>query len=196
MIIHKALCQKGGNRLFNYVIDEELMLKPLMPEHARHMFALVERSRERLRQWLPWVDAVTEQAHTLDFIKGAIKQSTDNGAFTAGLWVRGELAGVIGYHQIDWHNRSVGIGYWLGDGFEGKGYMTSACRVLVDYALLEMELQRVEIRCATTNTSSRAIPERLGFVLEGVIRQAEKLPDGYVNHAVYGLLRSEWQLLA
>lgn len=181
--------------MFNYVIDEELMLKPLMPEHARHMFALVERSRERLRQWLPWVDAVTEQAHILDFIKSAIKQSTDNGAFTTGLWVRGEFAGVIGYHQIDWHNRSVGIGYWLGDGFEGKGYMTSACRVLVDYALLEMELQRVEIRCATTNQSSRAIPERLGFVLEGVIRQAEKLPDGYVNHAVYGLLRSEWQLL-
>ncbi|MNP73636.1 putative ribosomal N-acetyltransferase YdaF [compost metagenome] len=73
--------------------------------------------------------------------------------------------------------------------------MTSACRVLVDYALLEMELQRVEIRCATANVTSRAIPERLGFVLEGVIRQAEKLPDGYVNHAVYGLLRSEWQLL-
>lgn len=182
--------------MFNYVIDDELMLKPLAPEHTRHMFLLVERSRDRLRKWLPWVDAVTEHAHIVSFVKNAIKQATDNGGFTAGLWVRGELAGIIGYHEIDWRNRSVGIGYWLGQGYEGKGYMTSACRVFVDYALLEMELERVEIRCATGNTTSRGIPERLGFVLEGVIRQAEKLPTGYVNHAVYGLLRSEWRLLS
>ncbi|MDQ0192260.1 GNAT family N-acetyltransferase [Paenibacillus wynnii] len=182
--------------MFNYVIDDELMLKPLAPEHSRPMFQLVERSRERLRRWLPWVDAVTEQDHIVSFVKNAIKQATDNGGFTAGLWVRGELAGIIGYHEIDWRNRSVGIGYWLGQGYEGKGYMTSACRVFVDYALLEMELERVEIRCATGNTPSRGIPERLGFVLEGVIRQVEKLPSGYVNHAVYGLLRSEWRLLS
>jgi len=182
--------------MFNYVIDDELILKPLAPEHARPMFLLVDRSRERLRKWLPWVDGVTEQSHMASFIKNAMNQASENGGFTAGLWVRGELAGVIGYHAIDWHNHSVGIGYWLGEGYEGKGYMTSACRVFVDYALLEMELQRVEIRCATGNAASRAIPERLGFILEGVTRQVEKLPDGYVNHAIYGLLRSEWKLLS
>ncbi|ASA24569.1 GNAT family N-acetyltransferase [Paenibacillus donghaensis] len=181
--------------MFNYVIDEDLVLKPLSTEHAREMFALVEHSRSRLRRWLPWVDGVTEQSHIISFIRNAASQSSDNGGFTAGLWIDGVMAGVIGYHAIDWHNRSVGIGYWLGEGYEGKGYMTSACRVFVDYALLELALERVEIRCATGNTSSRSIPERLGFVLEGVIRQAEKLPDGYVNHAVYGLLRSEWKLL-
>ncbi|MNV95651.1 putative ribosomal N-acetyltransferase YdaF [compost metagenome] len=73
--------------------------------------------------------------------------------------------------------------------------MTSACRVFIDYAMLEMELNRVEIRCATENLSSRAIPERLGFVLEGIVREAEKLPSGYVHHAVYGMLRREWNML-
>ncbi|WP_151733679.1 GNAT family N-acetyltransferase ['Paenibacillus yunnanensis' Narsing Rao et al. 2020] len=181
--------------MFYYAIDDDLVLKLLMPEHARPMFALVERSRPRLRRWLPWVDGVTEESHITVFVKNAIKQGTDNGGFTAGLWVRGELAGIIGFHEVDWHNRSVGIGYWLGEGYEGHGYMTSACRIFVDYALLEMELNRVEIRCATANKASRAIPERLGFIFEGVIREAEKLPGGYVNHAVYGLLRSEWKLL-
>ncbi|AKG37888.1 GNAT family N-acetyltransferase [Paenibacillus durus] len=181
--------------MFHFVIDDELVLKPLAAEHALPMFELVDLSRVRLSQWLPWVDSVTEHAHITSYIKNAVKQGSENGGFTAGLWVGGEFAGVIGFHEIDWHNRSVGIGYWLGEGYCGKGYMTSACRVFIDHALMEMELNRVEIRCATGNTPSRAIPQRLGFVLEGVIREAELLPSGYVNHAVYGMLRSEWKML-
>lgn len=181
--------------MFHFVIDDELVLKPLAVEQARALFTLVDQSRARLRKWLPWVDSVTDVSHMTTFIKTAIRQGSDNGGFTAGLWVSGQMAGIIGFHEIDWHNRSVGIGYWLGESFEGNGYMTSACRVFIDHALLEMDLNRVEIRCATGNASSRAIPERLGFVLEGVIREAEKLPYGYVNHAVYGMLRSEWKLI-
>ena len=181
--------------MFHYVIDDEITLRPLAVEHADAMFKLVGQSRERLRQWLPWVDNATDVSHMKTYIRNAIKQGGDNGGFTAGLWVRNELAGVIGFHEIDWHNRSVGIGYWLGQSYEGQGYMSSACRAMVEHAMLEIELNRVEIRCATGNKASRAIPERLGFVFEGVLRQAEKLPGGYVNHAVYGMLRSEWQLL-
>ncbi|MNB82792.1 putative ribosomal N-acetyltransferase YdaF [compost metagenome] len=181
--------------MFHFVIDDELVLKPLATEQAGPLFQLVEQSRARLRRWLPWVDGVTEPAHMASFIKSALKQGSENGGFTAGLWIREQLAGIIGFHEVDWHNRSVGIGYWLGQGYEGKGYMTSACRVFIDYAMLEMELNRVEIRCATENLSSRAIPERLGFVLEGIVREAEKLPSGYVHHAVYGMLRREWNML-
>jgi ribosomal-protein-serine acetyltransferase len=70
--------------------------------------------------------------------------------------------------------------------------MTKACRFLVDYAFAELKLNRVEIRCATGNHKSRAIPERLGFKLEGTVRQAEWLYDHFVDHALYGMLASEW----
>ncbi|GIP42236.1 GNAT family N-acetyltransferase [Paenibacillus sp. J45TS6] len=181
--------------MFAYKLDDDIELKPLSMEHTGALYSLTDKSRERLREWLPWVDNVTEETHTVQFIKNAIRQAADNGGFTAGIWVKGELAGVIGFHEIDWHNRTVGIGYWLGKVHEGQGIMSSACRALVDYALLDLDLNRVEIRCATSNHRSRGVPERLGFVLEGIIRQAEKLPLGYVNHAVYGMLQSEWKLL-
>ncbi|WP_054958056.1 GNAT family N-acetyltransferase [Paenibacillus dakarensis] len=178
--------------MFTYVLDAHVELRPLAPEHARALFELTDRSRDRLRQWLPWVDSVTEVEHSANYIRGAMKQAADNGGFSAGIWVREELAGTISFHEIDWNNRSVGIGYWLDKEFQGQGLVTSACRAFTDHALMRMGLNRVEIRCATTNRRSRAIPERLGFVLEGIIREAEKLPQGYVNHAVYGMIRSEW----
>ncbi|APB73912.1 MULTISPECIES: GNAT family protein [Paenibacillus] len=181
--------------MFTYALDERTVLRPLTKEHVQPLFELIEMSRDRLRQWLPWVDSTTEISHTEQFVQGALKQAAENGSLTAGIWIDNELAGIISYHEINWTHRSVSIGYWLGHGYEGQGLMTSACRVFVEYALMELNLHRVEIRCATTNRRSRGIPERLGFVLEGIVREAELLPDGYMNHAVYGMLQNEWKQL-
>ena len=47
-------------------------------------------------------------------------------------------------------------------------------------------------RAATGNAKSRAVPERLGFRLEGVARQSEWLYDHYVDHAIYAMLLEDW----
>jgi len=70
--------------------------------------------------------------------------------------------------------------------------MRKACRSLVEYAFDEWHLNRVEIRCAVGNTKSRAIPERLGFKSEGILREAEWLYDHYVDHIIYGMLARDW----
>jgi ribosomal-protein-serine acetyltransferase len=71
--------------------------------------------------------------------------------------------------------------------------MTKACRTLVDYAFYEYQLHRVQIRCATGNTKSNAIIERLGFIKEGKTRQAEFLYDLYVDLYIYGMTADEWK---
>ncbi len=69
--------------------------------------------------------------------------------------------------------------------------MTASCRAFVSHAFFTWKLNRVTIECATQNTRSRAIPERLGFKLEGITREIEWLRDHYVDHALYGLLKSD-----
>ena len=66
--------------------------------------------------------------------------------------------------------------------------MTNCCRTLIQHAFDVWKLNRVTIECATENARSRAIPERLGFKLEGIVRGIEWLQDRYVDHAMYGLL--------
>jgi len=101
--------------------------------------------------------------------------------------------GVIGFHDINHVHRFTSIGYWLSSDVQGRGIMTRACRALVQHALVDLGLNRVEIRAAVENCKSRAIPERLGFELEGAIRQAEWLHDHFVDHAVYGMLARDWR---
>jgi ribosomal-protein-serine acetyltransferase len=104
----------------------------------------------------------------------------------------GRIAGVIGYISVDWGNRATGVGYWLGEEYEGEGTMTAAARALTVHALVEWGLSRVEIRVATGNRRSRAIPERLGFREEGTLRKAQRIGDRYVDLAVYSMLAEDW----
>jgi ribosomal-protein-serine acetyltransferase len=99
---------------------------------------------------------------------------------------------VIGYHTVDWSNRSTRIGYWLDEGHQGGGTMTAAVRLLVDHALTVWRLNRVEIRAAMENRRSRAIPERLGFREEGVHRQAEQVGGRYLDSVAYSMLAADW----
>lgn len=71
--------------------------------------------------------------------------------------------------------------------------MTRVAKALTDYALLELNMNRVEIRVASGNEKSAAIPKRLGFKEEGTIRCAEWLYDHYVDHTIYGILADEWK---
>lgn len=178
--------------MFVLPLKESVFLKPLRPGQARELFELVDGSRHTLQPWMPWIGQMQEIADAEAFIANTVQLYADHDALTAGLWEGERLAGVIGFHEINWRSFSTQIGYWLGADFEGRGLMSLAARAFVDHAFVELGLHRMEIRCATLNSRSRGIPERLGFVLEGVLRQAERLDGGYVDHAVYGLLAEEW----
>ncbi|OWA36117.1 RimJ/RimL family protein N-acetyltransferase [Saccharibacillus sp. O16] len=180
--------------MFILPLKESVFLRPLRSGHARELLELIGGSRHTLQPWMPWIEQIQEITDAEEFIATAARLYADNDAVTAGLWERDRLAGVIGFHEINWRSRSTQIGYWLGADFEGRGLMSLASRAFVDYAFLELELNRLEIRCATLNSRSRAVPERLQFLLEGVLRQAERLEHGYVDHAVYGMLAEEWSV--
>lgn len=178
--------------MFKHIIDEDIELKLLDIHHVEDIFNSVNASREHLRRYLPWVDATNSTDDTREFIEGSKKQYAANNGFDVGIWYKGEFAGVIGFHSINRSIKAISIGYWLDERFVGKGIMTKACKVFVDFAFNIYKLNRVEIRCAEDNLRSRAIPERLGFTQEGIIRDDEILDGNFVNCAVYGMLKREW----
>lgn len=179
--------------MFSLTVDDEIELALPEEHHAQALFALIDANRAFLRRWLGWVDGVTNAEHSLEFIRTSRRQFAQNRGFAAGVFYKGRLVGVVGTQTIDWTNRAVELGYWLGRDFQGKGIITRACRAVVAYAFAELKLNRLSIRCATGNRRSCAIPRRLDFTHEGVLRQAEWLYDHYVDHHVYSLLASEWQ---
>jgi ribosomal-protein-serine acetyltransferase len=179
--------------MFSATLRDGFALRLLEERHANILFSAVERERERLRPWLPWVDATRTEEDTLSFIRSVLEQFAENRGFAAGIWNGKQLAGTIGVHRIDWLSRRVEIGYWLAREYEGRGIMTEACRAVLTHLFAELELHRVEIRCAAGNARSAAIPKRLGFTLDGTLREAQLVGGKYHDLLVFGMLRQDWK---
>lgn len=178
--------------MFSYQIDEELQLRLYDQRDAETMHEVIVRNRQYLNKWLPWAGVQQSADDSRAFIRRNLVQYGEDNGFAAGIWYKGELVGGIGFHYWDFHNSKTEIGYWLAEDAQGKGIMTRAVKTLIDYAFNVLKLNRVEIRAATENMKSRAVPERLGFKLDGILRRQSWLHDRFVDHAVYSLLRGEW----
>ena len=134
--------------MFTYEVDEEISLKLIDEGDAEAVFKLTDQSRDYLREWLPWIDMTTEIGDTRNFIKASKKMYAESKGLNTVILYNGEAAGIVGYNEVDWQNKIAYIGYWLGEGFQGKGIMTRATKALVDYALEQLNLHKVDIRAA------------------------------------------------
>lgn len=170
----------------------EVNLAFLTEADADFLFRLVDLNRSHLRQWLPWLDASTCVEHTKEFIQGTVKRAAASAGFVCAVRFQGSIVGVVGHNSIDKGNRISYPGYWLCESHTGQGIMSCAVRALINHAFTELDLNRIDIRVAVGNHKSQAIPDRLGFVREGVVREAEWLYDRFVDHTINGLLRADW----
>jgi ribosomal-protein-serine acetyltransferase len=178
--------------MLTFVLDERRRLRLLDDCDAEELYAVIDANRAHLARWMPWAEGQTLDA-TRAFIRDSLRQLADNRGFQVAMIDDDAIVGALGYHRLDWQNLATSIGYWIAESAQGRGTVTLATSALVDHAFARWALQRLEIRAGVDNTRSRAIPERLGFTLEGVRRQAERVGDRFVDHAVYVMLASEWK---
>jgi ribosomal-protein-serine acetyltransferase len=179
--------------VLRYELPGGYALRLLEEADADELFALVDANRDHLQPWMPWVAGEQSPADVQPFIRATRKQIADNdGLQTAIVDADGRIAGMVGFHRVDWANRTTSIGYWLARDHQRRGTMTEAVRALVDLAFGTWKLNRVTIQAAVDNARSRAVPERLGFHEEGVLREVERVGERAVDHAVYAMLAAEW----
>jgi len=176
-------------------ITSRIQLRLIDSRDTGKLFDLIDSNRNHLRSWHPWVDAVLSRDDAGRMISRWEQQNTNNQGFCAGILFDGQICGVIHHLNVDWQNGWTALSHWLDAAHQGQGIMTLSCQALVVHAFTVWKLNRVTIECASENMRSRAIPERLGFRLEGIIRAAERLQNRHVDHAIYGLLRSECRFM-
>jgi ribosomal-protein-serine acetyltransferase len=179
--------------MLRFELTDDRSMRLLEPRDAGELFGLIDANRAYLARWMPFVGQTRSVEDSLTFIRAAVRQHEENRGLQMAILDRGQIIGVAGFHRIDWTARATSIGYWLAEAHQGAGTMTLAARALVDYAMSVLRLHRVEIRAGVENHRSRAIPERLGFHEEGVVRAAERIGSRVIDHVIYATTDAQWQ---
>jgi ribosomal-protein-serine acetyltransferase len=175
-------------------IDTNIELRQIRTDDAPEFINLINKNRSYLREWLGWLDVTKTAVDLLRFITFTLKEIDSKKALCCLIWQKEQIVGIVHLREIDLVNKKAMIGYWVGEEFRGQGLARIATQAITSHGFREIKLNKIEIRCATGNKASQAIPKKLGFKEEAVLRENEWLYDHFVDHVVFSALAGEWKL--
>ncbi|SEH01863.1 Protein N-acetyltransferase, RimJ/RimL family [Nonomuraea solani] len=170
-------------------------LRPLEPRHAGELLAHIDRGREFIGRYVGLPDVVTDLESSRAWLRSyADKAATDTGRLY-GIWTDGELVGGVLFRTMDVEHGSAEAGCWLEPSAVGKGLVTRAIRVIIDWAIRDRGIHRVEWHAAAANEASVAVARRLGMTRDGVLRESYLHKGTRLDMEIWSVLAPEWQAL-
>ena len=179
--------------MLNFKIDEELSLREFVETDAEAVFETVMANYEHLALFMHWITPQYSLSSAREFIRHSAEMRASRKGLNFGIFRSGGFIGSIGFVKFDWLSMKTEIGYWITVTESGKGTISRAGEMLVHHAFDELGMNRIEIRCSSENVRSAAVAKRLGFIKEGVLREAEMRNGRLHDFEIYGLLKREWE---
>ncbi|MEU3192278.1 GNAT family protein [Streptomyces sp. NPDC006992] len=174
--------------------DDGTELGPLEPWQAEEFLAHIERGREFIGRHVGLADANRDLESTRAFLTAyAQKAATDTGRILGIRTAEGTLVGGVLFRTMDVAQGTAEAGCWLEPAAVGRGLVTRAVRVLIDWAVEERGIHRVEWQVPSANEPSIAVARRLGMTKEGVLREMFRYRGERSDIEVWSVLAPEWR---
>jgi RimJ/RimL family protein N-acetyltransferase len=180
--------------MFALPLAPSATLRPLEPWHAEEFLAHLDRAREHIAPWVSpaFVASDEREAHTV-LRRYADKRAQDSGGIW-GIWLDGRLVGGVMFVSFDTALGVCEAGCWLEPGAQGRGLITRAAEQIIDWAVEERGIARVEWRTNSRNARSIAVAQRLGMSRDGTLRQLYPGgEDGRIDLEIWSVLADEWR---
>ncbi len=173
--------------------DDGAELRPLEPWQAEEFLAHIDRGREFIGQHNALPDVVADLESSRAFLQSyAQRTATDTGRLY-GIRTDGTLVGAVFFRRMDVEQGTAEAGCWLEPSAVGKGLVTRAVRVIIDWAIRERGIHRVEWWVSATNEPSIAVARRLGMSKDGVLRQSYLYRGKRHDEEIWSVLAPDWR---
>lgn len=173
-------------------VNHEINLELVTLKHVQGIYEIAESNRIHLRQWLPWLDRMNDITFIENFVRNAELLNSSKSEYSFVILNDDKVIGRIGIYNINYSNCIAEIGYWISESHQGKGIVAQSCNRILEFAFQELNMNRIEVKCAVLNKRSQSIPIQLGFKLEGTLRSAELLHGEFQDLYLYSLLKEEF----
>lgn len=173
--------------------DDGAQLCPLEPWQAGEFLAHIDRGRELIGQHGGLPDIITDEASSRAFLQRyAEKAAADTGRI-CGIRSDGTLVGAVILRTMDIEQGIAEAGCWLEPSAVGRGLVTRAARVLIDWAVEERGIHRVDWWASAGNAPSIAVARRLGMTRDGVLRESYLHRGVRHDEEIWSVLAPEWR---
>ncbi len=176
--------------MFIKEVDSEIQLALVQPSFAYDFLRIRNNNLDYLSRWLAWPPHCSNEDEFLNFIRTSLQAYAEGKSLTCAIMYKGRLVGTASLNSINQSLSRAEIGYWIEESAQGNGIVTRVCHTLLDIIFNDLKLEKAELHAAVHNQPSRAVAERIGMTLEGIITRNENINGRIVDHAVYGRLKS------
>lgn len=178
--------------MFTIALDDHAELRPLEPWQAEEFLAHIDRARDAVDPWVPWATRSTD----LDSARATLQRYADltarDGGRLCGIWLDGTLIGGIMFVAFDAAGGTCELGCWLEPAGQGRGLISRAAEHLIDWAVHQRGIHRIEWLTRPTNLASSNVARRLGMRLDGVLREQFLYRGERHDTEVWSLLAPDW----
>ncbi|MER7467716.1 GNAT family protein [Streptomyces sp. NPDC097981] len=178
--------------MFSTALADDAQLFPLEVWHAEEFLAHMDRGREFIGEHIALADFVTDLDSARGFLSAYAQKTAADGGRIYGIRVGGTLVGGVLFRIFDAESGNCEVGCWLEPAAAGRGLVTRACRVLIDWAFHERGMHRAEWHASSANKKSLAVAERLGMTREGVLRESHPYRGVRQDTEIWAVLAHEW----
>ncbi|MET9290453.1 GNAT family protein [Streptomyces sp. NPDC003077] len=173
--------------------DDGAELRPLEPWQAEEFWAHMERGREFIGRYIGLADRVADVEGARSYLRTYAEKAAADAGRIYGIWTDGKLVGGVLFRTMDVEQGVAEAGCWLEPAAVGKGLVTRAARVIIDWAVEERGIHRVEWRASAANESSIAVARRLGMTKDGVLRESFLYRGTRHDIEIWSVLAPEWR---
>lgn len=165
-------------------------------EDLEDYFSLIQNNHQRLEDFFAGTIAITKTLEeTRTHLENVImlNQKKNYYSFVVIDNITQKLIASLQVKNMDWSIPKAELGYYIDEGYEGKGVVTKALSFIIDFCFTELRLAKLYIRTHESNTGSIKVAEKNGFLLEGTIRKDYKTTKGeLVDLLYYGLMNPKY----
>jgi len=171
--------------LFPIKLDEHIRLLPLRASDAEQFLLFVKRDRAYLEEFDPYLKPIRTLQDARKMLGELEELCEQDRSLTCGIWDDDTLVGFVNAGIRP--DQTLKLGYGLAADHQGRGIVTRACRVLIDYAFRQLNLKYAWLTSWKTNASSIAVAERLGFVADANLLPADPAQGTMTERYLYRL---------
>ncbi|MBI5273726.1 MAG: GNAT family N-acetyltransferase [Chlamydiales bacterium] len=177
-----------------FLTTSRLLLRSLTKSDSSKFQQFEEQNKEHFAKWASTVGNISYDDQFKEYEKEYEAGKSIRFVFFIKNDIEADIIGICNFTQIfrsAFH--ACYLGYKIDKSYEGKGFMSEALKIAIQYMFEKENLHRIMANYIPTNERSALLLGHLGFNMEGYAKDYLFINGQWEDHILTSLTNQQWK---